>query len=181
MDNNKRKKEVVEICLNKFIEKGLIKTSSRDLSEALNLQNAGLYYYFKSKENVVIACCEEAVTRLEFSLIIPAIVNIDSPITMIENARTGAEKLSSLFRFYNVVCSSQEYKDKVNAIIGRSRERDKGYIKEIARKLKCNNKLAFQIYVTFKTALMHFMIYEDETYFDSQMRMIAEHIEKILS
>ena len=41
-----RKKEIVELCLNLFIEKGLYETSTRDLSKAMNLQNAGLYYYF---------------------------------------------------------------------------------------------------------------------------------------
>ena len=181
MNNNKeRKKEVVSICLNKFLEKGLNKTSSRDLSEALNVQNAGLYYYFKSKQDVVTACCEEAVTRLEFGLIIPAIVNIDSPNELVEGARAGAEELSSLFQFYIVVCSSQEYKEKVKSIVQRSRERDKGYIKEIVRKLKCSSKDAYQIYIAFKTALMHFMIYKEESYFNLQMKMIADYIEKIL-
>ena len=43
-----RKKEVINICLDLFIEKGLTATSTRDLSSALKLQNAGLYYYFES-------------------------------------------------------------------------------------------------------------------------------------
>lgn len=127
-----------------------------------------------------MACCEEAVTRLEFGLIISAIINIDFPNDLIENARSGAKKLSSLFRFYNVVCSSQDYKDKVKMITSRSRSRDIGYIKEIARKLQCNSRDAFRIFLTFKTALMHFMVYEDKTYFNRQMKMIADCIEKIL-
>lgn len=38
-----------------------------------------------------MACCEEAVTRLEFGLIISAVINIDSPNDLIENARSGAK------------------------------------------------------------------------------------------
>lgn len=38
-----------------------------------------------------MACCEEAVTRLEFGLIISAVINIDSPNDLIENARAGAK------------------------------------------------------------------------------------------
>lgn len=37
-----RKKEVIDICLDCFIKNGLYETTTRDLSKALKLQNAGL-------------------------------------------------------------------------------------------------------------------------------------------
>lgn len=43
-----RHEEAVSICLDQFVKKGLFKTTSRDLSKALKLQNAGLYYCFSS-------------------------------------------------------------------------------------------------------------------------------------
>lgn len=73
---NDRKKEVINICLDLFIEKGLTSTSTRSLSSALKLQNAGLYYYFESKDEAVIACAEEAALRLEKCLIAPAMREI---------------------------------------------------------------------------------------------------------
>lgn len=60
-----RKKEVINVCLDHFIEKGLSETSTRSLSGALKLQNAGLYYYFSSQEEAVILCAEEAVLPLK--------------------------------------------------------------------------------------------------------------------
>lgn len=60
-----KKKEIVRICLKVFIQKGLLNTTSRELSAAINLQNAGIYYYFKSKDDLVIACAEEAAIQLE--------------------------------------------------------------------------------------------------------------------
>lgn len=63
-----RKEEILTTCLNQFVEKGLYRTTSRDLSGALKLQNSGLYYYFKSKDEAVIACAEEASFLLEDGL-----------------------------------------------------------------------------------------------------------------
>lgn len=58
-----RKKEVINVCLDHFIEKGLSETSTRSLSSALQLQNAGLYYYFENKDEAIILCAEEAAIR----------------------------------------------------------------------------------------------------------------------
>lgn len=49
-----RKKEVLNICLDHFIENGLYETSTRGLNKALKLQSAGLYYYFTSKDEAII-------------------------------------------------------------------------------------------------------------------------------
>lgn len=46
---NDRQKEVINICLDHFIENGLYEVSTRSLSRALKLQNAGLYYYLQAK------------------------------------------------------------------------------------------------------------------------------------
>lgn len=48
------KKELLNICLDHFIENGLYEISTRSLSKALKLQSAGFYYYFTSKDESVI-------------------------------------------------------------------------------------------------------------------------------
>ena len=60
-----RKKEVINVCLDHFIEKGLSETSTRSLSGALKLQNAGLYYYFSSKDEAVILCAKKPPCALK--------------------------------------------------------------------------------------------------------------------
>ena len=74
-----RRKEVVNACLNLFVERGLYKTSTRDLSKALSLQSGGLYYYFQTKDDAVVACVEEAISRLEDTLIVPVKKEIFDP------------------------------------------------------------------------------------------------------
>lgn len=44
MDNSDRRKEILNVCLDTFINKGLSETTVRDLSTALKLQSGGIYY-----------------------------------------------------------------------------------------------------------------------------------------
>lgn len=61
MENNERRKEILNTCLDTFISKGLSETTVRDLSTALKLQSGGIYYWFKDKDEAVVACAEEAI------------------------------------------------------------------------------------------------------------------------
>lgn len=82
--------------------------SERDLSKALKLQNAGLYYYFQSKDDAVIACAEEASFLLEDGLIVPALSDIYDPEILVKNLFTRADSLALMMRFLAQVCSANE-------------------------------------------------------------------------
>ena len=53
-----RTKELIDICLDCFVEKGLTAVLSKDLCKASDLQYGGIYYYFETKEEIVLACAE---------------------------------------------------------------------------------------------------------------------------
>lgn len=105
---NDRKQEVINICLDLFIEKGLTSTSTRNLSSALKLQNAGLYYYFESKDEAVIACAEEAALRVESALIPGALHDIDDLDTMMKRLQSRADEMAPTMRFLVTVCASSQ-------------------------------------------------------------------------
>ena len=87
MDNSDRRKEILNVCLDTFINKGLSETTVRDLSTALKLQSGGIYYWFKDKDEAVVACAEEAALRLENSLIFPALKDIKDPDKMMKRLK----------------------------------------------------------------------------------------------
>lgn len=96
MDNSDRRKEILNVCLDTFINKGLSETTVRDLSTALKLQSGGIYYWFKDKDEAVVACAEEAALRLENSLIFPALKDIKDPDKMIKRLKYGQTKCDRL-------------------------------------------------------------------------------------
>ena len=45
-----KRQELVGVCLDCFVEKGLTVATTKDLCKAAKLQNGGIYYYFSTKE-----------------------------------------------------------------------------------------------------------------------------------
>ena len=74
-----KRQELVGVCLDCFVEKGLTVATTKDLCKAAKLQNGGIYYYFSAKEEIVLACAEEAISRIEkaaFAIVLEDIIDI---------------------------------------------------------------------------------------------------------
>jgi AcrR family transcriptional regulator len=54
-----------ELALELFAEQGYEKTSLREIAERLGVTKAALYYYFKSKEDIVASLVEDYVAQLD--------------------------------------------------------------------------------------------------------------------
>ena len=176
-----RKKEVINICLDLFIEKGLTATSTRDLSSALKLQNAGLYYYFESKDDAVIACAEEAALRLENALIPPALKEIYRPDVMMQTLHRKAKEMAPTMRFLVTVCASSQYKDKMKPALDRLAERYSHYADQVARTLRCEQRdIEPYVYMVI-TAVANYMIFCEDALFFSQIKIAEEAIRQIVS
>ena len=107
---------MIGICLDCFVEKGLTVTTTTDLCDANNLQNGGIYYYFDTKEEMVLACAEEAISRIEQGAFSIALEDIKDIANMIDHLGALADELSPVMRFLVSVCVSQEYGNKVKLL-----------------------------------------------------------------
>lgn len=99
---------MIGICLDCFVEKGLTVTTTTDLCNANNLQNGGIYYYFDTKEEMVLACVEEAISRIEQGAFSIAFEDIKDVANMMDHLGTLADELSPVMRFLVSVCVSQD-------------------------------------------------------------------------
>lgn len=108
-----KRQELVGVCLGCFVEKGLTVATTKDLCRAAELQNGGIYYYFSTKEEIVLACAEEAISRIEkaaFAIVLEDISDIKS---MMDHLGELADKMSPTMRFLVSVCVSREYGEKI--------------------------------------------------------------------
>ena len=112
-----RTKKMIGICLDCFVEKGLTVTTTTDLCDANNLQNGGIYYYFDTKEEMVLACAEEAISRIEQGAFSIALEDIKDIANMMDHLGALADELSPVMRFLVSVCVSQEYGLQVATLI----------------------------------------------------------------
>ena len=165
----KRTKEIISICLDCFIEKGLMVTTTTDLCNANNLQNGGIYYYFDTKEEMVLACAEEAIFRIEQSAFSIALEDIKDVANMVDHLGTLADKLSPVMRFLVSVCVSQEYGEKAKPYLVQLAGRYPYYTERIAEILGCT-KEEVEPYVHLSIlALNNYMIFSERALFLPQI------------
>jgi AcrR family transcriptional regulator len=86
-----------ELALRLFAEQGYEKTSLREIAERLGVTKAALYYYFKSKEDIVRSLVEDYVAEL------------DELITWgLSQPRTAATRSEIVRRYLHIVASGTE-------------------------------------------------------------------------
>lgn len=56
-----KRKEILDVGTKLFAEKGFENTTTRDISKAVGISNAALYYYFDSKEQLLYQALDETV------------------------------------------------------------------------------------------------------------------------
>lgn len=170
-----KKKEIVRICLKVFIQKGLLNTTSRELSAAINLQNAGIYYYFKSKEDLVIACAEEAAIQLEDTLI-PLQENLDNLDELTLNLKRKCDENAATMKFLAQVFTVEKYSEQLKSVLSNMAKRYKKYAEIFAEKLCVNvNEIEPYIYMCI-TAATDYMIFGDITYIKPQFELLKKQI-----
>lgn len=112
-EDSKKINKIIDICLDCFMEKGLTGTTTKDLCDALGVCNGAIYYYFKTKEEIVLACAEEAINRIEKSAFTLVLENLNDIADMMGHLIELADKMSPAMRFLVSVCVSKEYGEKV--------------------------------------------------------------------
>lgn len=174
-----RDKEAIDICLKTFIEKGVLETRSRDLSKALSLQSGGMYYYFSSMDDAVIACAEEAANILESTLIISALRDLDNPEQLMKNLKERAEELSPMMQFLIQASTTNRYREKLHPVLNRISKRYEEYVRKFSMKLHCDvEEIEPYVYMGI-TAVTNYMIFGDAKFIVSQTQLIKKEIEKL--
>ncbi len=153
-----RKQEVINVCLETFMKKGLAHTSTRDLSAALGMNNGAVFYYFKTKDDIVIACAEEASLRIERDLIGVAIKDIENPHKMMEDLRIRADAMRPLMQFFVSVCACPQYTETLQPTFDALTKRYDHYAEKFAEVLRCEQKeVAPYVYSGINTMLSYML------------------------
>lgn len=179
-DLNDRKREVINSCLDCFIKKGFFSTTSRDLSDALKLQSGGIYYYFKSKDDIVTACAEAAILRLEMNLVFPALADIEYPDKFINRLVSRADEMAPTMKFLATICATERYKMQLKPVLNRLSGRYVVYAERFAKKIKCDvSDVETFLYICI-TSITNYMIFEETSYVFPQLEMVREEFKKLL-
>lgn len=174
-----KRKEIIGVCLDCFVERGLTVTTTKDLCTAANLQNGGIYYYFSTKEEIVLACAEEAINRIEknaFDIVLEDISDIKS---MMDHLGSLADKMSPTMRFLVSVCVSHEYGKKVNPSLVRLAARYPYYTGKIAEILGCTKDEVEPFIHLSILAINNYMIFAERALFEPQIESVKKELMKL--
>ena len=174
-----RTKKVIGICLDCFVEKGLTVTTTTDLCNANNLQNGGIYYYFDTKEEIVLACVEEAISRIEQGAFSIAFEDIKDIANMMDHLSTLADELSPVMRFLVSVCVSREYGEKVKPSLVRLAARYPYYTGRIAEILGCTDEEVAPFVHLSILAINNYMIFAERALFDPQIEAVKKELSRL--
>lgn len=174
-----KRRKIIGVCLDCFVEKGLTVAATKDLCKAAKLQNGGIYYYFSTKEEIVLACAEEAINRMEkgaFDIVFEDISDIKS---MMNHLSELADKMSPTMRFLVSVCVSREYGEKVKPSLVRLAKRYPYYTERIAEFLGCSNEEVEPFVHLSILAINNYMIFAERALFDPQIEAVKKELLKL--
>ncbi len=181
MSVTSKKQKVIDSCLKTFVEKGLNRTTSKDLTDALNMNTGAVFYYFKTKDDIVIACAEEATVRIENELFGTALADIENPDKLVKDLDEKAITMRPLMQFFISVCVSQKYSSKLKDVRYRQGDRYRFYIGKIAEKLGCNyNDVAPLVYIVSNT-MFSYMIFDPDNFSAPQLKTVYDALVNFLS
>jgi len=171
-----KRREIIGVCLDCFVEKGLTVTTTKDLCTAAKLQNGGIYYYFSTKEEIVLACVEEAISRIEkgaFNIVLEDISDIKS---MMNHLGELADKMSPTMRFLVSVCVSREYGEKVKPSLVRLAARYPYYTGRIAEILGCSDEEVEPFAHLLILSINNYMIFAERALFGPQIEAVKKEL-----
>ena len=171
-----RRNEIIDACLNMFIEKGLMKTTSRDLGRAVDMQSSALYYYFKNKDEIVVACAEEAGIRLEDALISPIFKSLDAKGDFMDMTTLNAKELAPMMQFFTQVCTTHIYRQAMQPVLDRMKKRHSEYAARFAQKLECRTEQVAPYLYSCVAIVSNYMIFGEEFYYEEPLRLLAEAV-----
>ena len=176
-DKKKEKRnEIIGVCLDCFVKKGLTVTTTKDLCTAANLQNGGIYYYFSTKEEIVLACAEEAINRIEKSAFGIVLEDISDIRSMMDRLVTLADKMSLTMRFLVSVCVSHEYEEQIKPSLVRLASRYPYYTDKIAEILGCTKDEVEPFIHLSILAINNYMIFSERALFDPQIESVKKEL-----
>lgn len=180
LDNEDKLNTVINVCLDQFVSKGLLATTSRDLSRALNLQSAGMYSYFHNKDEAVIACAEKAALKLEDALVTVALKDILSPDKMMHNLQEKAKQMAPMMRFFTQVCSTEKYEESIRPMLSNLSKRYSEYAVQFSEDLNVGvDEIKPYVYICI-TAITNYMVYQEDSYIIPQLAFVSERIEELI-
>lgn len=174
----KKRETIVSYAYDLFVNKGLEKTSIRDIANISGVNVNTIYYYFRTKAEIVICCVEYGLERISKNLFeVPISQSIDGENlgrTILEYSLVNKDQFCWCYQ----VITSPNYNWLMKDILSKTRQNYDEYIVEIAQKYQLKLEPFKTLVELAILVIKDYMITEDSNCFN-QIDFICSELEKI--
>ena len=168
-----RRIEFLETCFDVFCKNGLEDTGLKMLSEACDVTNGNLLYYFGSKDNIIIEATAHCMAKVEDDFMARAPIDFaDIERFLREMPYLTAQLHGAKYRFMYQVYASPKYREQGRAFFGGVKIRYRQYAELLSGKLGMPADYIQGMIYLFVRACVHYALFEDEDYLQLQLNAI---------
>lgn len=175
-----KRNKIVNIAYRLFIKKGLEKTSIRDIANLADVNVNTLYYYFRTKAEIVICCVEYGLEKISQDIFETINFGGENQSRDLKSLLNYSLKYKDELCWCYQVITSPNYNWLVKDILIKVRKGYCTYIDEMANKICCDKKRFMQLAMIAIQIIKDFMITEDENCF-TQIELINERLQALMS
>lgn len=173
-----RKKELMEKSFECFAQNGLSSVGIRALGNHCGCNTAVFYTYFKDLDDLIIQSTEYCMSRVEDDFMAKAPKDADHLMKFIdEMPYWTAHKHGEKYRLMYQVYTHPKYREHGKKFFEGVDKRYTDYAKTLENKIGIPYKKLTPLIFIFIRACVHYALFEDEFYLESQIEVIKESIE----
>lgn len=178
VERNYKRNYIIETSYKLFTKKGLEKTSVRDIASLTGMNVNTIYYYFRTKAEIVICCVEyglEHIFQNIFERIKLCDLNEAFLLAVLEFSLSNKEELCWCYQ----VITSPNYNWMMKDILLRTRNGYKKYISDIAQENNIPEDKLQNIASIIVLIIKDYMISEDENC-KEQMKFVSNQLYELM-
>lgn len=177
-----RRTAFLETCFDTFCENGLENTSLKMLADACGVTNGSLLYYFESKDNLVIEATAHCMAKVENDFMAQAPTSFaDIERFLREMPYLTAKLHGAKYRFMYQVYASPKYREQGREFFSGVKIRYQKYAEQLSCKLGMPADYIKGMIYIFVRACVHFALFEDEDYLQSQLNAIRISLQSFIA
>ena len=172
-----RKEELMKKCYECFAENGLSSTGIRTLGKSCGCNPSTLYLYFKDLDDLIIQSTEYCMSKVEDEFMGRAPKNVSDLEKFInEIPYWTAEEHGKKYRLMYQVYTHPKYREYGKKFFDGVNKRYTEYAKQLSEKIKIPSDTLTSLIFIFVRACVHYALFEDEFYLQSQLKILKEII-----
>ena len=173
-----KKEELMEKCFDCFAEHGLHGTGIRVLASECGFNHTKLYTYFEDLDDLIIQSTEYCMSKVEEDFMAKAPTDVEDLWRFVDEIPYWtAEKHGKKYRLMYQVYTHPKYREYGKKFFAGVDKRYTEYAKSLEPKLGIPyEKLTPLIFILIR-ACVHYAMFEDEFYLQSQIAVLKEALE----